>query len=188
MAGYYNNLWSDPCFQQYDDQLNQGINDYQLTLNAHYRTNMNQAMPLSTGRQPDTYGPLRGRRVTQESFLQGRGQALSDCPDCGVRWLPETLFPQNSGVQSQCQRTDIQPLYTKVPKSCNGLQETDITQYSFMPGAWQRGYTGYNAVVDTNLQSRQAPQPMGVQNGGESYGGRQNYGTFGSGRPFSKYS
>jgi hypothetical protein len=100
MAGYFDRVQSDACHQRFEDHINHGVNQYNLNLNANYRVNLNQAMPLSQGKQPSFYGPLRGRRVTQESFLQGRGHTLSDCPDFGVRWLPETLFPQNSGRTS----------------------------------------------------------------------------------------
>lgn len=184
MAGYHNRLKDDACFERFDDYQNQYINNYNLNLPAHYRTNVNQALPLSQGLQPTFWGPLRGRRTTQESFLQGRGQALADCPDCDVRWLPETLFPEKREAGHKCQRTDLQPLYTRVPSSCNGLRETDVTQYMFLPGAWERGYNGYNAVVQTHMQTRQGNPQLTAVNQDRT---AKNYGTYGSGRSFAPY-
>lgn len=205
MAGFYDRLYFDPCHRQFEDYTNARTNSRQLNLAANYRTNLDQAHALSLGKNPDFYGPLRGRRTTQESFLQGRGQSLSDCPDCGVRWLPETLFPESgsTNARAQCQRTDLEPLYTRQPKSCNGLEETDVSAYWMMPSAYQTGYTGLKPVVTANTfgemyengyeafynQTRQSVRDLSVDNGGESYGAcRTSYGSYGSGRDFSRYA
>jgi len=193
MAGYYNSLKFDACDVEGDAYIHQAVNDYNLNLPAHFRVAQNgqggnRAMPLSLGKQPDFYGPNRGRVTTMESFLQGRGQTLSKCPDCQVRYLPASLF-DGSAVQTntQCQRTDLEPLYTRAPKSCNGLPETDVSAYWMMPANYKKGYAGYRAVVDTNLQTRQ-PEGGEVTNGSESYGCRKSYGTYGSGRDFGRYA
>lgn len=192
MAGYYNTPRFDLCNKDFDNFSNQSINDYNLNLAAHYRVGKPRPMPLSQGMQPSFWGPLRGVQITRDSFLQGRGQTLADCPDCDVRWLPESLFPAvgTANAASQCQRTDIQSMYTRQPKSCNGLASTDTSEYWMMPSNWKKGYVGYNAVVDTNMQTRMPLPPPGTepQNGAESYGPcRQNYGTYGSGADFSRY-
>jgi hypothetical protein len=190
MSGYYNDVRSDACNRNFEDMTNQYINDYVMKLSANYRTHLDQAFPLSQGLQPSFWGPLRGRRVTQDSFLQGRGQTLADCPECDVKWLPESLFPESTSKlgQTMCQRTDLQPLYTKQPQSCNGLSETDVTQFWFSPSNYQKGYSGYRSVVETNLQTRQPPWNPSQNNGGESYGCAQNYGTFGSTWDLKPYS
>ena len=111
MAGFYNNLKFDSCSNDFDTYRAQAASDYWMNLNAVYRQGQPPIMPLSVATQPTTWGPLRGSLVTQESFLQGRGQTLADCPDCDVRWLPESLFSQESGTAlPQCQRTDLEPL------------------------------------------------------------------------------
>lgn len=190
MSGYHNSLRFDDCNKVSDMYQSDSQNDYTLNVAANYHTSADRPFPLSQGGQPDFWGPLRGIKVTQESFLQGRGQTLADCPDCDVRWLPESVFPtatQHSAPRS-CQRTDLQPLFTRVPKVCNGLDETDISAYWMMPSAYQVGYAGYKAVVDTQLQTRQADPDASVKNGGETYGCRKTYGTYGSGRDFSRYA
>lgn len=153
MAGFYNRLKMDGCWEQFEDQVNDRQNDYVLARDAAMRENLTQAPFMSAGRQPDFYGPLVGNRVTRESFLQGRGQVLSKCADCEVVYLPESLFPEYN-VRSKCDRADLDALYTRVPKSCNGLMETNVTPYRQMPENYKKGYQGYNAVVYTQIQSR----------------------------------
>lgn len=201
-SGYYDRSHDDLCYRDFQVHVDEGVMDYNLFLPAHMRMNVEKCHPLSQDKQCDFWGPLRGKRVTQDSFLSGRGQSLSDCPDCDVFYLPESIFPnkpdpgdfayeQQTGkiMSARCQRTDLEPLYTRKPRSCNGLSETDISQYAFMPSAWQKGYTGYRSVVDTNLQSRQALQDLSVTNGGLAYPEcRTNYGSFDSGPWTERYA
>ena len=188
MSGYYNRLKNDPCEKEFQDYQNLTFHDHVMNLDANYRPALNKAPLLSQGLQPSFWGPLRGVNVTRDSMLQGRGQTLSKCPDCGVRWLPETLFPykkpMSSSEKTPCYRSDIQPLYTRVPRSCSSLAETDVTSYFLLPGAFQKGYEGYKAVPQTNIQGRDAPFFMGY---GEPYGCQQNLGTYGSKRNFCPY-
>ena len=202
MSGYYDRVHDDLCYRDFEKYIDDQTLDYNLNLKAHMRENVDKCHPLSTGKQCNFYGPLRGVRTTQESFMSGRGQVLSECPSCGVNYLPESLFPdkadpadfatvdqKNGMIRARCQRTDLEPLYTRQPRSCNGLSETDITAYSFMPSAWQRGYEGFRAVVDTNLQTRQALEDTSVTDGGLAYSQcRSSYGSYGSGRPFARYA
>lgn len=189
MAGYHNSLKFDLSSRESDAYVSQQQNDYVMNLAAAYRVGKPRPMPLSVGSQPDFWGPLRGNKVTQDSFLSGRGQPLSKGPECDVRWMPESIFPMSSGESTdQCQRTDLEPMQTRLPKSCNGLSSTDTTAYWMMPSAWQKGYTGFRAVVDTNMQTRQPP-PIGARDGGESYGAcAKNYGSYSSGGDFSRYA
>ena len=155
MAGIYNRVGQDLCAVQYETALNDAVSNYQLDLKAEMRPQP-KAQFLGLGTQPSFWGPLRGNRVTQESFLQGRGHVLSDCPDCGVYRLPNSLFPRVDSAEKKpaCQRTDLQPEYTKQPRACNGLSELDTSCYTMFPGAFVPAYLGYNAVVRTNLQTR----------------------------------
>lgn len=156
MAGYYDNLYNDACYENYRDGVNNYQNDYYLNLKAHMRP-VKKCTFKGLGTTCSFYGPLNVGRTTRDSFLQGRGQILTECPECDVRRLPDTLFAnrKQDGEHEYCDNTELQPLQTRVPRSCNGLMQTDITQYQFMPGAWQNGYAGYNSVVDTHIQSRE---------------------------------
>lgn len=190
MAGYYNRPKFDSCNNDFDTYKAQSVNDYVLNLNAHYRQGEPEVVPLSVGNLPTSYGPLRGSLVTQESFLQGRGQTLADCPDCEVIWLPESLFPTSAAPRAtSCARTDLEPLQTRQRPSCNGIKETDTSQYWMMPSNYQEGYTGPYYGVNGNLQTRMAPEDATIKQGAEAYGTcRQNYGTYGSARSFAPYS
>jgi hypothetical protein len=110
---------------------------------------------LSPVQNVDFYGPKSGNLITKESFLQGRGQTLSKCPYNEVISLPNSLFfdtPNNS--PPPCERVDMLPSFTRLNPVCNGIRETDITQYFYSPEKFQKGYTGFNSVVCTNQQNR----------------------------------
>jgi hypothetical protein len=188
MSGFYNNLKFDSCYQDNQVFQDQSQNDYVLNLNAVYRQGDPPIRPLSVSSQPTFYGPLRGSLVTQESFLEGRGQTLTDCPSGEVFWLPESLFPANTAYNqpSTCQRSDLEPLQSRMKKSCNGLEETDTSEYWMLPGNWQNGYSGPTMA---GLQTRMPYPSSNLRAGSESYGScQQNYGLYGSSRNFGKYS
>jgi len=185
MAGFHNKVEDDACYIQYNEQVSQKINDYTLDRNAQMRGQ--KAAFSARGRQPDFYGPLGGARVTKESYLQGRGHIQSECPNCQVTYLPETLFSNGKEMQANgATECLLEPFYQRMPRNCNSLSETDVSSYHFMPGHWQRGYTGYNSVVDTQLNTRlglssecPASQALKIPT---------NYGTYGSGRDFGRYN
>lgn len=156
MAGFYNQLWFDPGYELAKDELNERQYDYNLTRNAVMRQNVVQAPFLSAGRAPEFYGPLVGNRVTRESFMQGRGAIKSKSPQCEVTYLPESLFPAHT-VRTKVDRVDLESFYTRLPRSCNGLAETEVTPYRQSAEDYKRGYQGYNAVVHTQIQSRIGP-------------------------------
>lgn len=187
MAGFYDRLDFDPSKRKYDAYESMAQSGYYLNTNAVFRFGSDtRPLPLGVGVQPDRWGPARGVVTTRESFLQGRGQILSKAPEAGVKWLPESLFPNVPYAPSQCQRTDLQQLQTRQPRSCNNLSGTDSTQYWMSASAYQKGYTGFRSVVDTNMQSRDPPEALGA--GGESYGAcAKSYGSYGVGRAFPAY-
>jgi len=191
MAGFYNTLKFDSCANDFETFRQAASADYQLNLNANYRTHEPPIMPLSVVGQPSFWGPLAGSNVTKESFLQGRGQTLADCPDCEVTWLPETLFPVNTQHNQMplCERTDLEPLQTRMKRSCNGLEETDTSQYWMMPSEYQPQFMGMGNAVSGNLQTRLAPSDTTMAQGAQSMGScRANYGIYGSSRSFAPYS
>lgn len=181
MAGIYDRTTMDSCHEKFEDELDQKIYNYTLDRNAVMRQNLVQAPFMSQGRQPDFYGPLAGDRVTKESFLQGRGHRINKCPDCEVRYLPKSLFNEPT-IKSSCDRVDLQGLYTRVPKSCNGLSETIVTPHFQMPENYKKGYSGYNAVVYTHMQTKN-PE---VQHRDKP--GCYNYGSYAPTRDFSRYT
>jgi hypothetical protein len=188
MSGFYNSLRFDSAYQDFQVYRDQSENDYVLNLNAHYRQGEKPIMPLSIAGQPTFWGPLRGSLVTQESFLQGRGQTLANCPDCDVVYLPETLFPANTAHNQlpRCQATDLEPLQSRMKKSCNGLDETDTSMFWMMPSNFQVGYSGPSLA---GMQSRVPPISGQITQGSESYGTCSgSYGVYGNSRSFAPYS
>jgi hypothetical protein len=157
MSGYYEMKGKLGCWEDWFDSVNKSTNDYVMDRNYWMRPNVTQCQENSLGTLCTFSGPKTVPRTTQESFLQGRGQILnSNCPDCEVIYLPESLFPStNTRKNERCQDMALLPEFTRQPKSCGTLSETEITTYAFMPGAWQKGYTGYNSMCDTNIQSRE---------------------------------
>lgn len=188
MSGFYNTLRFDSAYQDFQVYRDQSENDYVLNLNAVYRQGDPPVMPLSVTGQPTFWGPLRGSLVTQESFLQGRGQTLANCPDCDVVYLPETLFPAHTAHSQlpKCQATDLEPLQTRSRRSCNGLDETDTSAFWMSPSNYQEGYSG---PTMGGILTRSAPTDETIKQGSESVGScRTNYGSFGSARSFAPYS
>ena len=146
----YNTLKSDTCDRQYDDQVNQDTYLYNSFLPSVWRPNMTVVQPMSRGSQPDFYGPLAGRRVTMESYLQGRGNILSKCPDAGVNYLPPELFsdPNLQLNQNVCTSTALEPTYVTYKKSCDSISNADVGQLTTgMPRYGQTNTAGVSYMV-----------------------------------------
>jgi len=158
MSGYYEMKGKLQCWEDWYNKVNEGTTDYVLDRKYWMRPNVNRCHETSLGTLCSFYGPKDTPRTTQESFLQGRGQAYNDqCPDCEVIYLPDEVFnlTKEKEKKKSCQDMSLQPQFTRQPKSCGTLAETETTAYAFMPGAYQKGYNGYNAVCSTNIQSRE---------------------------------
>ena len=183
MSGYYDKWSLDSGYERGRDIIDEGSYDYTLYRGAVMRQNLTQAPFMTPAQNVDFYGPLAGNRVTKESFLQGRGQTLSRSPDNEVTYLPESLFNQPP-IKSQCDRVDLQPMFTRVKPTCNGLRETNITSYAFSPGAFEKGYLGYNNVVYSNLQTRVGPDYLP----NEFRPCAENYASMNPTRSFARYA
>lgn len=156
MAGYYEMRGKLNCWEDGFDALNQGQQDYVMDKKYWMRPGVNRCRENSLGTTCSFYGPMTVPRTTQESFLQGRGQIENDnCPECGVIYLPESVFALTKDEEKGCQNMALQPEFTRQPKSCFNISETETTAYAMMPGAFQKGYVGYDALCDTNIQSRE---------------------------------
>lgn len=157
MAGYYSMKGKQECWERWFDSVNQAQNDYILDRKYWMPPGSTKCHENSLGSTCTFYGPKNVPKTTQESFLEGRGQVNDDfCPECGVIVLPDSVFPGTAQPRA-CQDMSLQPQFTRQPKNCRTLAETDISQYAFLPGAWQRGYLGVNSLCDTgiNIQSRE---------------------------------
>lgn len=158
MAGYYEMKGKQGCWENWFDAVNKRQQDYVLDKNYWMRPNVSKCRENSLGSTCSFYGPMTVPRTTQESFLQGRGQIQNDhCPECGVIYLPESVFALTKDEKKTCQDLSLQPQFTRKPKSCFTLAETDISTYAFLPGSFQKGFLGVNSLCDAgmNIQSRE---------------------------------
>lgn len=183
MAGYYEMKGKLGCWENWHDDVNQGYNDYVLD-RKYWMRPVTRCRENALGTTCSFYGPKTVPRTTQESFLQGRGQVNNDhCPDCDVIYLPKKVFELTEDEdKTSCQDMALQPQHTRFPKSCNNLSETEISQYAFLPGAFQKGYQGVDSLchVGINIQGREqarASYRPGPQTPAQQ---RTNYGSYNS--------
>jgi len=193
MSGYYEMNGKGPCWENYHDSTNEGNYDYVMNRSYWMRPNVPKCETLSLGSTCSFYGPKDVTRVNQESFLQGRGQVENDkCPEADVIYLPESVFAMGQkSDRPRCERTDLQAMQTRQPRSCFNISETDISAYTMgMPGAYQPQSVSLNDFCEdcnvrscdmgTNIQSReiaresyrQKPQPNNMSQA--SYGSYEN--------------
>lgn len=159
MAGYYEMKDRQGCWSNWYDSFNDGVVSYTFDRKYWMPPGKEMCTNNALGSTCTFYGPMTAPRTTQESFLEGRGQIESDkCPECGVIYLPDSVFAMTKGINTQgqiCEDMTLQPEFTRQPKSCFTLSETEQTTYAFMPEAFQKGYTGYNSMCDIHIQSRE---------------------------------
>lgn len=154
-------LHNEPCFvaQQTKDQMQAG--DYFLNPKAYIRNGNPAAKPPSVGLGvfPSSYGGLGqyagSPRVTQDSYMSGRGAISSNCPAGGVNFLPASIFPPTAPVAADaCQNTTLQSLSTRVPRSCACISEV-VNQRMTLPESKQQGYQGLGSVVSMEFMHQQ---------------------------------
>lgn len=172
MAGIYNRLDQDPAFELAQDYMNNGIYQYTLFRPAVMPVGVSQAPNLQPVQNQSFHGPLAGRRVTQESFLQGRGHTLSKAPGNDVIYLPQSVFSTDPKAIPDCSNVSMMAQHSRLKSSCSGVREMDTSQYALSPGKWQGDYAGVNSIVQTNLQTRMGPvyNPHALANCAQNYG------------------
>lgn len=196
-AEAYNSLRMDPCYdaQQTSQMLDSA--SYFMYVPAVTRLDNPHPMPLAVGVQPTFYGQFGPKQVDQESFLNGLGQSLTKCGSCDIRMEPDSLFgaqaradfSQPYTARGSCQATDLQPLFTRLPRSCNGGNaEVSLDAFYFVPGAYQGNYAGPWGGVGGNLQTRMDPTDPAADPNVMNYSTRANYGMYGAGRVLTPYS
>ena len=141
---YTNVLRSDACAVSTENQVNTDIEEYILWVPKYRRRNCEGNGYLNCSVDTERFGP---QQVTQESFLQGRGQVAAN-PNCtagGVKYLPEEAFEGNTKPKLVDMSLFSQP--TLVPRSCGTLTEVDMQRRVVpLPGAWQGSFSPLVAV------------------------------------------
>ena len=156
MAGILTRPEYDPCYIRFQEDLDRGIYGYNIYRAKFQRPHVNTCQE-SLGVICSSYGGMDRKKVLQDSFLSGRGQVYTDCPEGDEITLPEAVFQTHgSRSRSRCELTELTPEITRKPRSCNGLSEIDYSTWAFMPGSFQPHYMGLNAVGNLfNTNSRE---------------------------------
>lgn len=177
MAGFYgDNFYNDSCFKNYQERVDNGVNNYMVDPKAALPTGVPQAFLNSRGTTPSWYGPKNTPLVHRESLMQGRNQPLTKCPDDDVI----RNYGGTSGyTQPSCYRSDLEPSFDHTSRSCTSVVETDVWAYNAFPGVRYPKFISINdlacAFVNTQLPyevPQQSPKDKGSYG---SYGPTQVY-------------
>lgn len=129
--------YDDACAQRTQESLQSGAAEYTFNRAYWMREGRKRCYPAGLGQVCTTPGPLDnttyGRQVSRDSYLSGRGQTLSNCPECQVRWLPEELFRPTESTEGPNPPSDELTPLTRQPKGCSSAAEVETTAYAFMP-------------------------------------------------------
>jgi hypothetical protein len=181
-----NQVKYDSCVERGDNETNRATSDYIMNVKAVTRSDVSPTAAFGLAQGRDFYGAFDASRAKKESFLQGRGQPVSNCAECEVITLPESLFPttfEETRPAGSCINMDLERMMTSSNKSANSLSEAEVWEYTSLPGAYQKGYTGYNSVVNTNMQTRM----MSLAPPKSSCGRPLSYATYGIGEGSGRY-
>ena len=152
---YAPTLRSDSCTIPTTAAFNNNVEDYVLWLPKYRRKTCEGNGYLNCSAETERFGP---RQVTQESFLQGRGQVTPNtgCPAGGVTYLPEKEFSAKDVPRPANMSLFAQP--TLIPRSCGTLTEVDIQQrLKPLPGVWQSSFSplvGMRSAPDSKSTER----------------------------------
>ena len=132
---------ADPCAVTTASEFNSNVEDYVLWMPKYRKQTCEGSGYLNCSSDTDRFGP---RQVTQESFLQGRGQVTSNraCAAGFLNYLPESQFSEKKEPKERDMTLFAQP--TVVPRSCGTLTEVDIQRrLDPLPGAWQGSWSPF---------------------------------------------
>ena len=132
---------ADPCAIETLSKFNDQTEDYVLWVPKYRRKACEGSGYLNCSADTERFGP---QQVTQESFLQGRGQVTSN-PSCTagfVNYLPASQFEEKKETKPMDMTLFAQP--TTVPRSCGTITEVDIqNRIDPLPGAWQGSWSPF---------------------------------------------
>jgi len=118
-------LRSDACAVETYVADNEQQFDYNMWLPSYANTVRRGSAFLNASNDTNRFAP---KQVTQESFLQGRGQVSSN-PNCKagfIRYLPESVFAEQPSGERKPWDMHLFAQPTLVPRSCASVTELDI--------------------------------------------------------------
>jgi len=177
MAGFYADSYSfDSCYQKNQEVIDNGRDNYMLDYMQAMPPGINKAFLNARGSTPSFWGPANGPVVNRDSYMSGRAQPLSKCPEYdvirnyGQDLTSNALLPPKNGFsQTGCFNSDLEPAFDHTLRSCQSVTETDISSYTLFPGVYQTGYTSFDTLANIFTQTR-LPMDLGVPCNGKSYG------------------
>jgi hypothetical protein len=134
-SSYDNVLRADPCAIDTSNSFDSAREKYLLWMPKYQRKPCE-----GSGYQHCATGNLGPQQITQESFLQGRGQVSANpsCAASGVKYLPQSEFGERK-ARAPDMSLFAQP--TVLPRSCGSLTEVDMQKrLDRLPAAWQGSY------------------------------------------------
>jgi len=137
-------IHDDAEARAYTESVQLGGAAYHMNRAYWMREGTSKCYPDGRGVQCSFFGPLDNTtdgtaNVTKDSYLTGRGQPLSGCPECQVRWLPRELFD----TVPRWQHDDWGSLTPDMRSAdvCDSVTEQDATAYALMPRGFQDSFT-----------------------------------------------
>ncbi len=157
LASHYETVMrADPCAIATSADYNTSVEDYVLWLPKYKRQPCEGSGYINCSAEAERFGP---RQVTQESFLQGRGQVTSNrgCTGGFVNYLPESQFPARK-PRSTDMTLFAQP--TVVPRSCGTLTEVDLQKrIDPLPSEWQGSWSPFVGMLKFGEEPRTGRDP-----------------------------
>jgi len=154
-SGYETVLRSDPCAVKTATEFNTYVEDYIMWMPKYKRNTCEGNGYLNCSSESERFGPTQ---VTQESFLQGRGQVTANtgCAAGGVKYLPAAVFTESFSSRAKPRDMSLFSQPTVVPRSCGTLTEVDMQKrFLPLPGAWQGSYS---PLANRNLSETLDPR------------------------------
>lgn len=138
---YETRMRSDPCSIQTNASDDEKTSNYYLWLPGYRKKPCESSGYQHCSTDTSRFGP---RKVTQESFLQGRGQVTGPrgCFASGLRFLPKDEF--DSAPKTACHDMTLFPQNTQVKKSCGSVSEVDVDRrLRPLPGVFAGAFVPY---------------------------------------------
>lgn len=169
---YQTVLKSDSCAIQADAMVDESIANYRFWLPKYRRDETCQRSGYQNCRvDANRFGP---RKITQESFLQGRGQVTTatGCPGGRLTYLPEALF--KSEDEEGVKKPPDMYLYAQPTKlggkSCGTVSEIDtLNRMKPLPGPYNSSFSPFSGAMGPKadlptVANRRVVRTLGMKN------------------------
>lgn len=157
---------SDKCSIQTSASDNTKHSNYTMWL-PEYKKHTCEGSAFQMCDTTSRFGPSK---VTQESFLQGRGQVAAgrECFASDLKFLPKDVFPDDSNKKPKCRDMTLFPQNTISRRSCGSISEVDmLTRIRPLPGQYQGAFVPVILNKDSlvpNISDKLIPEGTTLSN------------------------